>query len=99
METINIQNIEDKWKNFICEESDVPIIGLLPFQGHEKKLFLNCIENIPVATEKRIVAELCNLLDKYPFSTSIWIATIAAETYANGDFGLGFPMDLGYPKH
>lgn len=95
METINIQNIEDKWKNFICGESDIPIIGLLPFQDHEKELFLNCVKNIHVATEKCIVAELCNLLDKYPFSTSIWIATIAAETYANGDFWSGFSDGLG----
>lgn len=96
---ISLGDLESKWKSYVRDLDSSQIIGLFPFSEEEKNIFLKLTSSINSLDDDVMPEFFSQLFQKYPFSTSIWVASTAAESYANGEFWSTFPLKLGLPNH
>lgn len=96
---ISLGDLESKWKSYVRDLDSSQIIGLFPFSEEEKNIFLKLTSSINPLDDSTLSKIFSQLFQKYPFSMSIWVASTAAESYANGEFWSTFPLKLGLPNH
>ena len=96
---ISLGDLESKWKSYVRDLDSSQVIGLFPFSEEEKNIFLKLTSSINTLDDSTLSEIFSQLFKKYPFSTSIWVASTAAESYANGEFWTTFPLELGLPNH
>lgn len=96
---ISLGDLESKWKSYVRDLDSSQIIGLFPFSEEEKNIFLKLTSSINPLDDSTLSKIFLQLFQKYPFSMSIWVASTAAESYANGEFWPTFTAKLGLPNH
>ena len=96
---ISLGDLESKWKSYVKDLDSSQVIGLFPFSEEEKNIFLKLTSSINTLDDSTLSEIFSQLFKKYPLSTSIWVASTAAESYANGEFWTTFPLKLGLPNH